>query len=86
MINGEAAPGVRLEDNRGDVRAEIVQLKLSDSHQGLIDPRRYLPTPFDGVGFCGERCVQAKMPTIATKGFARLRRAVSMVVRTSASA
>jgi hypothetical protein len=47
--------------------------------------RNYPPSTFERR-FCGLRWAQARMLTMTLKGFAPLSRAVSIVVRTSASA
>ncbi len=45
-----------------------------------------LPTPTSWVRFCDERAAQARMVAITLNGFAPWSHAVSIVVRTSASA
>ncbi len=45
-----------------------------------------LPAPTSWVRFCDERAAQARMVAITLNGFAPWSRAVSIVVRTSASA
>jgi transcriptional regulator with XRE-family HTH domain len=75
------------QEAQEDVAIKPQAAKGFESEVSVVAKRgRNYPPPTFGRRFCGLRRSQARMLTMTLKGFAPLSRAVSIVVRTSASA